>query len=299
MMRELGGRRYTWQPHMLGYGRMSALLLGTNLVRLLYLDEAGIDRRASALCVAGVLVHGDAQWPQVDRRILDLIEKYIPGKDQLGFVFHATDIFHGSRYFDRRKPEWSDENRRAAILDELADIIDDLHIPVVLGLYDKENFSKLVLEETGSTMGSDSIAQLVAILNCLSKADHWLATNADMELTTVVHEDGVRIKPLIKRLVRAARDRQLLLAMGLSDEWIEASGYLPLRRIIDTVHFAEKSDARPLQLADLCAFIVSRVKRNKSVPPKTREIVFRHLKWIVDIESTSYYAREFPGVSET
>ena len=30
---------------------------------------------------------------------------------------------------------------------------------------------------------------------------------------------------------------------------------LPLKRIIDTVHFADKQGAAPLQLADLCAFI--------------------------------------------
>ena len=57
---------------------MRAPLLGHNLVRLIYLDEAGSDRQAPFLCVAGVLVHGDSQWPEVDRRIEKLIEEYIP-----------------------------------------------------------------------------------------------------------------------------------------------------------------------------------------------------------------------------
>jgi hypothetical protein len=87
-----------------------APLLGHNLVRLLYLDESGTNDEDPFLCVAGVLVHGDNQWPEIDRRILNLIDQYIPQQDRIGFCFHATDIFHGSDYFDRKKREWSDES---------------------------------------------------------------------------------------------------------------------------------------------------------------------------------------------
>ena len=68
-----------------------APLLGHNLVRLLYLDEAGTDGRATHMCVAGVLVHGDHQWPEIDRLVGDLITKYIPESDRFGFIFHATE----------------------------------------------------------------------------------------------------------------------------------------------------------------------------------------------------------------
>jgi hypothetical protein len=76
---------------------MYAPLRGHNLVRLVYLDEAGTDRSASFMCVAGVLVHGDIEWPEVDRRLVALVEKHIPPEDRLGFFFHATDIYHGSK----------------------------------------------------------------------------------------------------------------------------------------------------------------------------------------------------------
>ena len=76
---------------------MSAPLLGHNLVRLLYLDETGTTVHTNFLSVAGVIVHGDFEWPEVDKRIAALIEKYISEPDRrLDFVFHATDIFHGS-----------------------------------------------------------------------------------------------------------------------------------------------------------------------------------------------------------
>ena len=61
-------------PNRYELGR--APLLGHNLVRLLYLDESGSDHQAPVLNVAGVLVHGDKEWPEIDRRVLLLIDKY-------------------------------------------------------------------------------------------------------------------------------------------------------------------------------------------------------------------------------
>src|ERR1700730_13747397 len=108
-----------------------APLLGHNLVRLLYLDEAGTDFKANFLCVAGVLVHDDIQWPEVERKMVALIEKHILPDARPGFYFHAKEIFHGSGYFDRKKPEWADNQKRYDVLCELAEIIDILKLPVV------------------------------------------------------------------------------------------------------------------------------------------------------------------------
>jgi hypothetical protein len=47
------------------------------------------------------------------------------------------------------------------------------------------------------------------------------------------------------------------------------------------VHFAAKADARPLQLADLCAFILGRGLKGSDVPEHATEVIFRHLKWIM------------------
>jgi hypothetical protein len=55
---------------------------------------------------------------------------------------------------------------------------------------------------------------------------------------------------------------------------------LPLKRIIDTVHFADKRDARPLQLADLCAFTLGRVAKDHTVPAYVFNIIWKHLRWM-------------------
>jgi hypothetical protein len=247
-------------------------------MRLVYLDEGGTDFKAPVLTVAGVLVHGDSQWPEVDRRIRALIDKYIPEPDRLGFIFHATDIFHGSRYFDRQKPEWDSPAKRIPILNDLAKIIDDLQLPVVAGNYKKEKFGVGILKESDGPKLKGNLIHNSAVADCLIHSDRWLEKYAPSELATVIHEDGTPAKQLIKRVVRVLRSNNLLEAQELLPEDLTTLG-LPLKRIIDTVHFAEKADARPLQLADLCAFIFARGLKGQDVPTGALNIAWKYLRW--------------------
>ena len=188
-----------------------APLLGHNLVRLLYLDEAGTDRGASTLVVAGILVHGDRDWPEIDKRISALIEKHISIADRPGIIFHATDIFHGSRRFDRRKPEWT-LDKRMAILRDLATIIEDMALPVVAGGYNKDGFGTGILEPIDNQpTHKGNLIHNVAAMDCLIWADRWLEQCSPSELATVVHEDGSTLpKRLIKNSVRLLRSPELL-----------------------------------------------------------------------------------------
>jgi Protein of unknown function (DUF3800) len=254
-------------------------------VRLVYLDESGTTAKATFLSVAGVIIHGDSEWPQVNSRIQAVIDKYIPEADRPGFVFHATDIFHGSRYFDRRKPEWDSEEKRWPILLDLANIIEDLTVPVVAGTYRKDVFGADVLTNE-SAAERTNIIQGTAVFDCLLWTDRWLEKYAGNELATVIHEDGAAAKPLIKLFTRVMRNPHLMAQWGISPEAANHFG-IPLKRVIDTVHFAEKADARPLQLADLCAFILGRAMQEKPVPMGAFEIIYRHLRWILDIQGKS------------
>jgi hypothetical protein len=237
------------------------------LVRMVYLDEAGTSAEAEYLTVAGVIVHGDDQYRDIDQRVVALIDKYIQREDRPGFVFHATDIFHGSRYFDRKQPQWASREQRWQILTDLAKIISDFKLPIVLGLKEKR--------WQGQT--SHEVMHLHAALECLYGVDLWLNAFAPNELATVVHEDGANAKPVIRKAVRALRSPETLTPES-ADFFTRAYG-LPFDHIIDTVHFAEKGDARLLQLADLSTFMINRFIQRRSVCPPVIDVVREATAW--------------------
>ncbi len=246
-------------------------------MRLVYLDEAGTTGTATALAVAGVIVHGDDEWAQVDQRIRDLIDKYIPEPDRMRFVFHATDIFHGARYFDRSKPEWESRDSRWPILADLAQILADFSLPVVFGSYDRSTSVEGALNERERFEG----LHVWSVVDCLYWADLWLAINAPTENAAVVHEDGPSAKPVIKQAVRALRYPEAFSGTaGRSTLSIAEVYALPFDHIVDTVHFAEKADARFLQLADLCAFALTRALQGRFVPQDVLRIMLERTYWM-------------------
>jgi hypothetical protein len=104
----------------------------------------------------------------------------------------------------------------------------------------------------------------------------------------VIAVDADRVKPLIKTTVRTLRTPALAKAAKL-----DQISNVPLKRIIDTVHFAAKEDAPALQLADLCAFMIGRVMKDKSVPDPAFSIVWNNLKWIEE-----YKGIKFPDLAD-
>ncbi len=90
-------------------------------------------------------------------------------------------------------------------------------------------------------------------------------------LARVTHEDGSPAKALIKGVVRALRT-PAFPNWAQFGEATKIEYGLPLRRIVDSVSFEDKRDARPLQLADLCAFIFGRMIKKAHVPPEVEAI---------------------------
>jgi hypothetical protein len=105
---------------------------GHNLVRLVYLDEGGVSAREPLVVVAGVVVNADRSLVAVESYLDVLIEKHIPPADRSAFIFHATELWSGSRYF-KDDALWP-LDRRLAILDDLVQIPRMFDIPVVYGL---------------------------------------------------------------------------------------------------------------------------------------------------------------------
>jgi hypothetical protein len=253
-------------------------------VRLAYLDEAGISRNEPALCVAGVLVHGDRQSMEIEQQ-LDLVrEEHIPEADRDKVIFHATDIYHGSGYFDRRKPEWMDENRRWAILVDLAGIINAMSLPIVAGTYEKATFAEGVLRfdllpHDKQHEAKKFFIHTSAAVDCAIWTDRWLEKYAPSENAIIIAEDNDYIKKMLKRVVHILRNKSRCISRGFDVETLDQLG-LPLKRIIDTPHFTEKVDAPALQLADLVAFTAGRLSKKKHVVPYCGSVLLKQVSWV-------------------
>jgi hypothetical protein len=98
---------------------------GSKIVRLVYLDEAGISSKEDEpfLTVAGIIVDADSKLNSIENHLERLVMRHIPAQHREGFVFHATELFNGGgKVFRREKPDFIGPHqwplvRRLAIAD--------------------------------------------------------------------------------------------------------------------------------------------------------------------------------------
>jgi hypothetical protein len=116
---------------------------GKKLVRFIYLDEAGLSRieEEPYLVVAGVILHPESQWRQVDLYLRDICADIWPDEDNNGarFMFHAKDIWHGAKQFKRS--EWT-KTQRFRLLKRLAAIPTKFSLPIIYGTVDRNEFEE-------------------------------------------------------------------------------------------------------------------------------------------------------------
>jgi hypothetical protein len=234
-------------------------LAGTENVRLIYLDESGINERDEHLCVAGVIVHGDTQWRQVRDAIAKVVSDWLPPSDHRDFIFHATDLFHGSDYWDRWV--WPEEIRHQ-ILRELIAVIVDHELPVVAHARSREAFGAGVLQGKSSLpQNKTAIMYGMAAAQCIAVADHWIRRVCPSENASVTAEDADRVKEMMKKAVQVLQSPYLIYPHEPG-----SVPRLPLRHIIDSINYHEKTRAPMLQLADVCAFVLRRSLSGKPIP---------------------------------
>ncbi len=228
-------------------------LIGDILARNAYIDEAGIanQQQEPIVVVAGVIVHADTQWRPLHEHFLSLMQQFVPVSQQEGFVFHAKDIWHGSgKIFAREK--WEGRDRRD-VLRALVSTISKFQLPVVWGAASRENVAK-ALNNNGITNPNavTQVAFMCAFAECASCADTWMKRNGKKECLSLVIENNNELRRITKQTYREIRhptNRLILSRLGIS----------PIERIIDAPSFMEKEDAPPLQLADVCAFLIKRL----------------------------------------
>ena len=227
---------------------------GDEIVRLIYMDEAGTSNpeHEPYLVVASAIVHADRQAKHLESELRRLREKHCPDAPK-GFAFHAMAIFNGesgNKYFSREK--WPKE-KRWAILDELVRIPAKFDVPIIYGVIDRNEDIKSGAQPATPREKQFAVHQ-TAFLVCAIKTDWWLRQNTpEREVALMIAEDVPDIRKALRDLQAFGREPQE--TEKLLAGWQKV---LPFRKIIDTLHYAQKADSSLLQLADVAAFVIKR-----------------------------------------
>jgi len=227
-------------------------LVGNKLVRLTYLDDAGLfnAKQEPFIVIGGVMIDADRQMIPVEDHIQELVWKHIPEKDWVGFAFHASDLWHGGPYFKR--DNWP-LKKRLEILAELAEIPRQFGLVMVAGFQERA----LMRHHRFPPNTDDKTKELAAYNNAMVRfcesVERFMRESAPDEITMLIAEDRDTVRQLLKQWHIVYRDKDLVA--GLLGPRLT---YFPFERIRDTIHFAKKDESRHLQLADLCTFIFKR-----------------------------------------
>ena len=226
-----------FQPCAFGGGP----LVGTKLMKVVYLDETGHDAKQTVAAVAGVLIDPDRQWLALAERI-KLLRLEVPDEYRDGFIFHATDLHYGSK-----RPNWPRDEQRQ-LLNRLIELPRLLGIPIVLGVWRK-------VHERGPAQQESIVVHALAYGFCLKAADWYMSTLAPPdEVAMVVAEE----RPEAHKAIRASH--ALLSDEATIRKWLPPFVLrdFPISRIKAPPAFASKDEEILLQMADACAFVFQR-----------------------------------------
>ena len=223
-------------------------LAGERIVRIAYMDEAGISKigQEPHLVVAAAITDPDRQWHDLRRHYDDLASDFFNEEIGYGFVFHAKDVWHGLPPYNRDKYPLHDRMR---LMRRLAQVPRLYQVPICLGMISKDafqaNFPKLAAKQ------ARSLSHAMAFHLAMQRIDEWMETNCPNEVAMLVAEDTQEVKDAIHMIQQAAQSDPMTSGHEHPLEF-------RTRCIVDAVNFAPKARSPILQVADTCAFLARR-----------------------------------------
>lgn len=178
-----------------------APLKGNALMRLVYVDEAGISKDEPFLVVSAVVVHADHQLIPLERYLDKLVARWIPADKREGFIFHATELFNGGgKVFRRDDPDWP-LDKRLKIADDIAAIPKRFRLPLMAAWTTKATFpqsdSARAIWDTLDESKRAVVAHVTSFMACSVKVDHWMREQASNEVCMMIVEDNNEARALI------------------------------------------------------------------------------------------------------
>jgi hypothetical protein len=228
-------------------------LEGDRIVRLVYMDEAGISVNEPWTVVSGIIVDADRQLVAIERRLNALVEKWISDEHRENFVFHAADLFNGGGpVFDRRSVELS---KRLQIADDLARIPLQFDLPLAFGMRRRANppeppefFAAMSEEERRA------FPHVMAFVTCSMHIDHWMRQQASNEICLLIVEDNQEVRSVLRQT-----QKNLQSGAWVGNLDLRHSAHFPFRKIKEDPLFQPKRSSSVLQIADFCAYVYKRI----------------------------------------
>jgi hypothetical protein len=212
------------------------------------MDEAGTSKHDPYAVVAGIVVHGDDQIIPLEEHLEYLVQKHIPAEDREGFVFHMTNVWSGTKYYKNRDI-WPIE-RRVEIMDDLVEVPERFELPIAFGFVDKADHVKRHPGIADDTKKVGIFTHAVAFSTCTLVVEKLMREVWPDEIAQLVAEDNDHAQATVRSVHASYRNPRDPMYSEIDHE------LLPHQRIRGSVQFAGKSESRPLQVADMCAFFI-------------------------------------------
>lgn len=242
-------------------------------MRFVYLDETGtgnIDVEPLT-AVAGVIVDADKQWRVLEQYLKDMADDFALPEHRNSFVFHAQELMHGGKTVSREKYP---RERRLFFLRSLCEIPGKFKLPVSFHSVDR----RALLTKNPKLNHSELLEQalLHASISCAHGVERFMRRFADEnEVAMLVYEKNGKNSKAIREYHNLFRSNH----MGQYVVDNPMTKLVQFDRIVDTAHFADKTDTSILQVADCCAYMLGRLTRHKGdsielTSPLLRQLIF-------------------------
>jgi hypothetical protein len=225
-------------------------------LRWAHIDEAGVSKNDKVTAVAGILSEPDKHYHALAAKLRSLEASVPEPLRQGGLIFHAKDIWHGNKRFDKDlwlKYGWDKERRRNLVL-EICKIPAEFDLPVVMGFHEKEarGWDPILRADAGKKLTADKLDYALAFIMCAMMIEIFMQEHIPAsEVAHIVAEDTNEMREHARWGYDLLRNPKMTWTGSYRN-------FLPMKRVVEDLMFSPKTRSSLLQIADSIAFVVSR-----------------------------------------
>lgn len=207
-------------------------------MHIVYLDDSEQNKiRGRHYQVIAAVIISDRDFPMIEQTLAYYVYEQVPEELRENFEFHATNLWSGRAPFDRIS-----EGDRKHLFGECVRVLEESKVPIIYGAVD---FNKLY-----STLYSSANATDIAFRVCAKAVEEWFEEKSPDGFGVLIADDTKNQHA--KHAILNAFRRYRQFVRGSPPE----RGLLA--HIHDDMYFGDSAYSVGIQLADMCALLVSR-----------------------------------------